>query len=331
MYTLKSFSHIYIEDNVKYDKNTLDIISKFPHANIIYIKHYKDIFNRSYNNFQLQKDSQKLILAKKHNSYLYPISKMIQGQKEDVFFYSSFVLNCIYNCQYCFLQGMYPSSYIVIFVNYDDFINAIIEKYYELNKSMFLSISYDSDLLVFEKKLNIIDKISYELKDLPITLEIRTKSANYNLMKDIRYKKNILLNFSLSPDFIINRYELKTPSLQKRLNIINLAIEEFCVAITFDPLIHSDSFDEIYKEFFDVVNKNIKLSSIDRFIVGVFRINTKQLKKIRKKSLSDIIHYSYESIEQVSTYNKDIQEYMINKVYSYLSDIKNDKIFLLDS
>ena len=31
------------------------------------------------------------------------------------------MLNCVYDCRYCFLQGMYRSANYVLFVNYDDF------------------------------------------------------------------------------------------------------------------------------------------------------------------------------------------------------------------
>jgi len=41
-------------------------------------------------------------------------------------------LNCVYDCEYCYLQGMYPSANIVVFVNFEDFTNAADEKLAEL-------------------------------------------------------------------------------------------------------------------------------------------------------------------------------------------------------
>ena len=31
------------------------------------------------------------------------------------------MLNCIYDCKYCFLQGMFNSANYLVFVNYQDF------------------------------------------------------------------------------------------------------------------------------------------------------------------------------------------------------------------
>ena len=35
------------------------------------------------------------------------------------------MFNCIYDCDYCYLQGMYPSANIVVFVNHEDFFDAV--------------------------------------------------------------------------------------------------------------------------------------------------------------------------------------------------------------
>ena len=68
-----------------------------------------------------------LILAKKSPPFLYQSltwSRVINYQV----FYITPMLNCLYNCDYCFLQGMYPSGNIVIFVNQNDLREAIIKE-----------------------------------------------------------------------------------------------------------------------------------------------------------------------------------------------------------
>ena len=59
--------------------------------------------------------------------------------------------NCIYDCRYCFLQGMYSSSNYVLFVNYENF----LEKIYiiiEENKNEELTFfsGYDCDSIALE-------------------------------------------------------------------------------------------------------------------------------------------------------------------------------------
>ena len=128
MFEKHFFSHIYVEKKAKDFSSAKQIINKFPSSTIIEIEHYKDVFSRYKNNFRLQKDSLKIILAKKESGFLYPINKFIQDQNQQNFYYSSMILNCLYDCEYCLLQGMHQSSYIVIFVNTDDFFSEISKK-----------------------------------------------------------------------------------------------------------------------------------------------------------------------------------------------------------
>ena len=145
-----NFSHIYLEkDAVVYPLTQLTL-SKFPKAEILEIDHYKDVFNRPRQDFQLQKASMKLILAKKTEPFLYPASDMVQEYGTPNVFYNTPILNCLYNCDYCFLQGMYPSGNLVVFVNEEDFFNSIKNKLNDLDdsaKSMVVSISYNTDLM----------------------------------------------------------------------------------------------------------------------------------------------------------------------------------------
>ena len=147
------FSHLYIEKEAYGYSLSKTILRKFSNSSIIDIKHYKDVFNRSGQDFQTQKKSMKLILAKKTPPFLYPVTDMVQGHHMPGFFYTTPMLNCLYNCEYCFLQGMYPSGNIVLFVNQDDFQKAVKVKLNQnkLSKEgLTVSISYNTDLLAME-------------------------------------------------------------------------------------------------------------------------------------------------------------------------------------
>ena len=73
-----NFSHIYIEDKARDYPLSKLAIEKFSKSTIIQISHYKDVFNRPNQDFQIQKSSMKLILAKKTAPFLYPASEMVQ-------------------------------------------------------------------------------------------------------------------------------------------------------------------------------------------------------------------------------------------------------------
>ena len=55
----------------------------------------------------------------------------------------------------------------------------------------------------------------------------------------------------MSPNDIIDNYEHKTPSLEKRIKAIKLLqISGWKVGLRFDPVIFSENYREIYKKFF---------------------------------------------------------------------------------
>lgn len=56
------------------------------------------------------------------------------------------MMNCIFDCEYCYLKGMYPSGNLVVFVNLEDIfaeLEALLAQ-----KSIYLCVSYDADLVV---------------------------------------------------------------------------------------------------------------------------------------------------------------------------------------
>jgi spore photoproduct lyase len=314
---LQNFSHIYVEKRVLPHPFTKQILSKFPKSQIIEIEHYKDKFNSYSQNFRAQKNSQKLILAKKESPFLYEISDLIQRQDTN-FLYTTPILNCVYDCHYCFLQGMYPSANIVLFVNLEDFFKEV-DKYLKENSHLFLSISYDTDLLAVENVFGIAKKWIEFAKDKPLKIEIRTKAINVDKLP---LNKNIILSFSLSPQEIIDKYELHTPSLKARIKaiqkVINMGIKP---AITIDPIIKIPNYKTIYKNFIKEVFDNIDYKNIDSVVIGTFRMNSTQFKNIKKSGLiSDIFYYDYDVKNGVVSYkdDKEIEEY----IKSLLPNIK---------
>ena len=114
------FSAIYIEEEVRDWHRVQEIIQPFADTPKIICERYGEIFNNTNQNFRIQKKAPALILAKKYGNLVLP-SPGGYGFEGGKSFYFSHMLNCIYDCRYCFLQGMYRSANYVLFVNYDDF------------------------------------------------------------------------------------------------------------------------------------------------------------------------------------------------------------------
>src|SRR5210317_2182221 len=141
------FSHIYIENGARDYPMTQHILSLYGNAVQVDINHYKAVFNRPRQVPGMQRQSRKLVLAVRKDGYLYEGSGNCQNFNYDNFYYNTPILNCPFGCEYCYLQGMYNSANIVIFVNTRDFINETrlaIEERPNQNQPLYLCISYDS-------------------------------------------------------------------------------------------------------------------------------------------------------------------------------------------
>lgn len=325
------FSHIYVETDIIANEKTRDILRHFPTAKIIEIQNYKHVFNRSYQNFQAQKLSPKLILAKKYENFLYEGSKLTNLTKQPNFFYNTLVLNCAYNCDYCYLQGMYNSSHIVVFVNIEDFLNTT-KIYLQEKKEIYLSISYDNDILSFENWLGYCKIwIKFARENPNLTLEIRTKSSNFKSISHLPVAPNVILAWTLSPKPIIKQYEKKTPTLSRRIqSLLEATRLGWKTRICFDPVLLVKNWRTLYSEMISEIFSFQELSKIYDVTIGTFRMNVDQLKKIRNlRTDSDILYYPFErqnsNYEYKQKHKQEIEKFLLSQLIQY---IPKERIYL---
>lgn len=123
---------IYIEDEVREHPRTQALLSRYPKASTVPIERYGEVFNRKGQDFRAQKQHPALIIARKHRQLVLPTPEGYGiGSRNN--FYFSHLLNCPYDCRYCFLQGLYRSAHHVLFVNFEDFQSAIDERIADCN------------------------------------------------------------------------------------------------------------------------------------------------------------------------------------------------------
>jgi len=114
---------IYIEDGCRDHPRTHRICERFPRARRVGCAHYREVFNPRSQNFRLQKSRPALVLAAKPEGFVLP-APTGHGLGGGRNYYFSHMLNCVYDCRYCFLQGMFRSAHYVVFVNFEDFESA---------------------------------------------------------------------------------------------------------------------------------------------------------------------------------------------------------------
>ncbi len=325
------FNTIYVEEKAYEYPITKHVLEKFSDSTVVTIRHYKDVFNRPKQHHLIQKKYQSLILAVKDRQLIYKGPDICQNFSHTNFYYTSFLLNCLFDCEYCFLQGMYPSSNIVAFVNIEDFQKAIEEAAFE--KQIYLVISYDTDLIALH---NIIPYMEYFYEFFAnhpnILVEIRTKSANQAFYIKYPPLENIITAFSLAPNEIIKRFERNTPPLESRIKAIKTAMEKgFKVRICFDPVFAHPDMGDVYKRFFEYVFTQIDPDGLSDVGYGFFRMSRdyfKRIEKIRTNSLLFAEEYCIK--DDIISYPESITEKIRNEHFEILTKyIKKEKIFAL--
>ena len=324
------FSHIYVEKKILDNKNTLEILSKFRDAKIIEIDNYKEVFSSNNQDFHLQKLGQNLILASNKPNMIYEGAVVCEDFENDNFYYTSSIINCVYDCEYCYLQGVYSSGNIVIFVDIEKVFEEVEELYNKL-KSLYLCVSYDTDLLAIENICSFSEKWYHFIKDKKnLKIELRTKSANIDKFLNLDVLDNFIIAFTLSPEGIALKNEKYTASFKNRVKAIKeLQNKGWKVRICIDPLIYTDDFEKNYSEMIEYLFSEIDKNKVIDVSIGVFRTSKEYLKKMRNQNKkSEILYYPFECVNGVYTYSDKLKSYMIDFIKEkFLKYINIERIY----
>lgn len=265
---------IYIEEEIADHWRTQEILGRLPDAVRIPCSRYEDVFERPEQDFRLQKRRPSLILARAGKSLLAeaPAGYHLGGRRS---FRFAHMLNCIYDCRFCFLQGLNRSAHYVIFVNYEDFMEAIDgELAAAPDEDTWFFAGYQCDSLAFEPVTRFARSFLPFFADRPrARVELRTKSTQIKSLLDHPPFPNCVTAFSMTPPETSRRLEHQTPTVERRLEAAaRLQEAGWSVGLRFDPLIWSDDFRERYGALFDQVFARLDAARLHSVSLGPFRL-----------------------------------------------------------
>ncbi|MCQ2482040.1 MAG: radical SAM protein [Clostridia bacterium] len=326
------FSHIYVEKGAENTITVQKIISKFKNAKVISIDDYRDVFFRPKQDNGKQRNTQALILAVNKDKLIYQGSPMCQNFNNENFYYSSCVMNCIFDCEYCYLKGMYQSANIVVFVNIEDYFSQISELCRD--KKIYLCVSYDTDLIALDSVTGYVKKWADFTSNEPnLSVEIRTKSFRRDLYDKLEPCERVIFAYTVSPDEVISKYEHKTSSLKERLEAAQYAIKRgFKVRFCFDPMIYCENYKQHYSDMVNKISEYIDWNDLWDVSMGSFRISKEYLKDMRKNyPYSAVCQFPFDTVEGVCQYPKHIKDEMEKYLFALLTKhMDKDKIFEVD-
>jgi len=301
MSTLANFSHFYVEQAALDYPDTVRLRERYPRAEFTVIDNYKQIFNRPRQSWDLQKRTLKPILAVRRDNFLYRGSPLAPNFGHKNFAYNALVLNCLYDCEYCYLQGMYPSAYPVLFVNHEEYFRATTD-FLKENGSLYLCISYDTDLLTFERLIPYCSKwIAFARKHPDLTVELRTKSGLYSAIRTEDPPKNVILAWTLSPEGVARTLEHRTPGTKKRIASLKQALADgWKIRLCFDPVSLIPDWEKHYGQLLEDLFSEIDPEQIYDVSFGFFRMPVQYFKQIKKQRPGlPVLYKDYHLSEQI--------------------------------
>ena len=169
---------------------------------------------------------------------------------------------------------MFQSAHYVVFVNYEDFAEAIDGCVGEAPRDSFFFSGYDCDSLAFEPVTGFADFFLGFFRHRPgVWLELRTKSAQIAPLLSRPPLENCVVAYSFTPEEIGAALEHGVPSLERRLRAMKRLEEHgWKLGLRFDPLIYQRGFEAQYRGLFERIFATLDAARLHSVSLGAFRL-----------------------------------------------------------
>lgn len=267
-------SRVYVESAVREHPRTRELLKRLHRLAVIDIDHYGEVFNPRAQNFRLQKKDPAIIIASKTKGHVLAAPPGY-GLGSEHNYYFSHMLNCIYDCRYCFLQGMYQSAHQVLFVNYEDFgaqIESIAARH--AGQPVWFYSGYDCDSLANEPMTRFTDFFIPVLASIDNAwMELRTKSTQVRSLLARAPLERVVTAFSFSDAHSHARLERGVPAIDRRIDAMHrLQQAGWPLGLRFDPVIYHPQYRQRFTELIERIFDVIDAQAIHSVSLGNFRL-----------------------------------------------------------
>ncbi len=275
---------IYIESGLGEHPRARALLQRLRDLPVTEIDHFGEVFNPRAQNFRLQKKNPALIIARKTRGQVLAAPEGY-GLGGDYNYYFSHMLNCMYDCRYCFLQGMYQSAHQVMFVNYEDFareIEATAARH--PGGDVWFYSGYDCDSLASDPMTCFSEFFVPLFARLDNAwLELRTKSTQVRGLLKLEPSPRVVTAFSFSDSLSHARLEHGVPSIDKRLAAMARLLEAgWPVGLRFDPVVYHRDYQSAFDRLLQQVFARIDPARLHSVSLGTFRLTRDHFRTVTR-------------------------------------------------
>lgn len=277
-------SRIYLESELRDHPRAQRLLARLHRLPVTEIGHFGEVFNPRAQNFRLQKKNPALIIARKTKGQVLaaPEGYGLGGAYN---YYFSHMLNCIYDCRYCFLQGMYQSAHQVLFLNYEDFSNGIRQAAAaHAGEPVWFYSGYDCDSLANEPMTGFAEYFIPQIAAIDNAwMELRTKSTQVRSMLKMEPQSRVVTAFSFSDAISHQRLERGVPTIGKRVDAMRRLLDAgWPVGLRFDPVVYHRDYRNRFVELLECVFGKIDAGRLHSVSLGSFRLTRDHFRRVSR-------------------------------------------------
>ena len=190
------------------------------------------------------------------------------------YFTLDLIENCPFECTYCILQAFLNKPVITVHANLEDMLKQVRQRTSSQPETLFrIGTGEHSDSLALDKTLGINQHVIKFFATLPnALLELKTKSNHVEHLLELPHGGKTVISWSVNPQAIIKKEELKTATLDERLNAARMASDAgYKVAFHFDPMIDYPDWQKGYQGLVEQIFDNISPDRIAWISLGTLR------------------------------------------------------------
>lgn len=327
------WNKVYLEEELRDHPRALSILEKVKKEPLL-IPSFDAIWGQSKKPYLHKRDSLNLFIASKKGQLLKETPDAY-GTQGDPHYYFIHAYNCIYECEYCYLQGYFKTPDIVLFINHEDILaemETALAQHPE--RTVWFHAGEFSDSLALTHLTGELSLYHAFCEKHPrAKIELRTKSVNTRELLHLKPLPNFIVSFSLSPEKIAKSVDLKTPGVSSRLRAMAKIRElGFPLAAHFDPIIYQESFKDDYAKLLSEMEELDLCRELEYLSLGVVRFTKEVFREVERNYPDSVIHSAplVKSFDQKVRYKRPMRMWIMNSVkeLALSAGIKEEAIYL---
>jgi len=312
------FNRVFVEEECFDSPQVHQLREKFSSIEFKKIDRIDHYFGRVKKPYLQKRDGLNLYIGQKRGE-LIKLAPPAYGLSGEPHFYYVHAYNCIYECEYCYLQGHFDSPDLVWFINHEEVIQAMSDKLQDFSQEkVWFHAGEFSDSLALSHLTNELPLYHDFFKHHPQALwELRTKSVNIKEILKLSPLPNMYISFSLSPQKESQEIDLLTPRTSHRLKAMQeLVAKGFHIAVHLDPIIHSDDFVEKYQVLISQMKEHFPLEKVAYLSLGVVRFTKDVYHQVQKNYPESRMHAQefIKGLDGKVRYPRPMRLWMLQKI-----------------